>query len=261
MYFDIIVPGLRNNREPANNQSQRHQKILVHGKCNCCWCDWSKQLMVHMLKNLEASIRDTCNVCNIQDSHMLAILRCPSNTEQSLCSPSVKTCNHSKRCDASPCPNLTPDAMKMIQKSLICSCLIKVIWTSPIIDRQGTSAVLKTFFALYKSLQTKVLTTNLGAEGQKCILHWGLNQLSTWPLISQFDCTIIATPHNKYTNLCSVACHCLDTRCSNTAHSQAVCPDSERAILGFRLNFCLNRKQASIYIIWGPGSLPLFSGR
>src|ERR1700683_3260844 len=32
--------------------------------------------------------------------------------------------------------------MKMIQKSLICRCLIKVIRASPIIDRQGTLAVL-----------------------------------------------------------------------------------------------------------------------
>ena len=158
-------------------------------------------------------------------------------------------------------PHLALTWHQMPQKWYRSPWFVVVIWTSPIIDRQGTSAVLKTFFALYESLQTKVLTTNLGAEGQKCILHWGSNQLSTWPLISHFDCTIIATPHNKYTNICSVACHCLDTRCSNTVHSQAVCPDSERAILGFRLNFCLNRKQASIYIIWGPGSLPLFSGR
>ena len=43
---------------------------------------WSKQLMMHMLKNLETNIRDTCNVCvDVQDCHMLAIHSAtPSNT-------------------------------------------------------------------------------------------------------------------------------------------------------------------------------------
>src|ERR1700685_4287013 len=35
---------------------------------------WSKQLTMHMLKNLETSIRDTRNVCvDIRDCYMLAI--------------------------------------------------------------------------------------------------------------------------------------------------------------------------------------------
>src|ERR1700691_3272879 len=72
--FNIVVPGLRNGREPAKNQSRRHQKILVRGKCDRCQCDWSKQLTMHTLKNLEASIRDTRNVCDVRDCRMLAIL-------------------------------------------------------------------------------------------------------------------------------------------------------------------------------------------
>src|ERR1700683_3714319 len=74
MYFNIVVPGLWNGREPAKNSSQKQQNILVCGKCDCCRCDWSEQLTMHMLKNLEASIRDARNVWDVWDCRMLAVL-------------------------------------------------------------------------------------------------------------------------------------------------------------------------------------------
>src|ERR1700683_51684 len=52
---------------------------------------WSKQLTMHMLKNLETSIRDTRNVCvDIRDCYMLAIHSATLRIQ--LCSPSAKTC-------------------------------------------------------------------------------------------------------------------------------------------------------------------------
>ena len=45
--------------------------------------------------------------------------------------------------------------MKIIQKSLICRCLIKVIRASPMIVRQGTSAALKTFFLRTRAWRPK----------------------------------------------------------------------------------------------------------
>jgi hypothetical protein len=97
MYLNIVVPGFWNGGESAKNCSRMQQLILVRGKGARCQYNRSEELTMHMLKDLEASIRNTRNICDVRDCRVLAILSATLRIESNNCAcRSAKTCHQHK---------------------------------------------------------------------------------------------------------------------------------------------------------------------